>query len=58
MVKRKVGALEKVDADLYVMSTCTISRDAANSCPLRANLQNKIRRDPMYDDLVLEDKLR
>lgn len=46
MGKRKLGALEKVEADLYVSTIRPLSQ------PLmlcRANLQHKIRRDPPYE---------
>ena len=48
MVKRKVGALEKIDADLQVLA------DQAHPCAARltlihrSNLQYKIKRDPTY----------
>ena len=56
MGKRKVGALEKVDADLYVL--CTMHLHIRFSLTDNsANLQYKVRRDPLYvhlDGYVVE----
>ena len=47
MPKRKLGALEKVDADLYVSSLLIVEDDMTSDTTRRPNLQHKIRRDPL-----------
>lgn len=47
MGKRKLGALEKVDADLYVFVSLKLAQNLKlTSCFPSPNLQHKIKRDP------------